>query len=444
MNFRRVSMILAVLMLQLSVSPAFAERDFSKLNLFFDYIDDYYYETVDEEALFEELYQSLFNSLDPNSAYFAPEEYRIFTEDSEGSFGGIGVTISKEEGYITVVQVFDYSPAGTAGVAAGDRIVAVDGEEIEEVPLDVAAAMIRGEVGTEVILTLEREGRTFSLEVIRDVITIENATHEIIDGIGYLRISRFAENVNIEIHEAIRDFIQADVKGIVVDLRDNSGGRVDVVVSAVDLFLPQGDPILRIDYRAYRDEFYESRVKGLAQPLVVMVNGASASASEIFAAAIKDNDRGIILGETTYGKGTVQSVMPLTDRTGFKLTVAQYLSAKGGTIEGVGVLPDIEFHDSPRFSVDFAPLKTSRDLYIGESSLTVYGVQERLVALGAEIEKDGVLGPRTLGAVNDFLKARDRETSTFVSKETLTYMEAFFRGDSGEDPMLLKALELLQ
>ncbi len=444
MNFRRTAMVLVVLLLMTSVSPAFAERDFSKLNLFFDYIDDYYYESVDEEVIFEELYESLFNSLDDHSTYFSPEEYTVFTEDSEGSFGGIGVTIASEGGLITVIQIFDHSPAQVAGIKVGDKITAVDGESVEGLPLDVAAAKIRGEVGTAVILTVKREASTLSLEVIRDIITIENASHEIIDGIGYLDINQFTESVISEIHAALKDFIQGEVAGIVVDLRDNPGGRVDVVVKAVDLFLPQGDPILTIDYRAYRDENYVSKVNGVTHPLVVLVNHSSASASEIFAAAVQDNDRGIILGETTYGKGTVQSVMPLTDRSGFKLTVAEYLSGGGNTIDGIGVVPDIEFLENPHVAGDFAPIRAYRDVYPGETSLTIYGVQERLAAAGAAIEKDGVLGPMTLKAANDFMASHQQRTAGYLPRATLTYLDEFFSGGLKEDPMLKKALELLQ
>jgi len=201
---------------------------------------------------------------------------------------------------------------------------------------------------------------------------------------------------------------------------------------------------LQIDYRAYKDEFFKSNINGITQPMVVLVNRSSASASEIFASAMQDNDRAIIVGETTYGKGTVQSVIPLSDKSGFKMTIAEYLSGKGNTIDQIGVIPDIKISKKNITNNNFAPLKQKRDIYLGEVSLNVYGVQQRLNALGNDLDEDGILGNKTLDAVKGFQRANNLRITGRLDVETVMALDDLINNSSDNDIVLDKALELLR
>ncbi|MEA3422784.1 MAG: S41 family peptidase [Bacillota bacterium] len=441
-------LLVAVLVLVMIISAgtmSFAETDYEKFELFIDYIENYYYRDVTRDEIMEDVYKAMFDGLDNHSAYFSKEEYSVFTEDAEGSFGGIGVTITTEDGYVKVIQMYEDAPAMRSGMQVDDLIIKVDGEEIIEVPLDVAASKIRGEVGTDVILTVLRKGQEIDLVVTRDLIVIKNVEYKILDdNIGYLKITRFAENIDTEVHDAVREFIQNQVNGIIVDLRNNPGGRVDTVVKVSELFLPKDDPILQIDYRAYKDEMFKSNINGITQPMVVLVNRSSASASEIFASAMQDNDRAIIVGETTYGKGTVQSVIPLNDKSGFKMTIAEYLSGNGNTIDGVGVIPDVEISKKNIINNDFAPLNQKRDIYLGEVSLNVYGVQQRLNALGNDLDEDGIFGNNTLSAIKNFQRVNNLSITGKLDVKTVMALDALISNSSDGDIVLDKALELLR
>lgn len=426
-------------------SMSFAEVNYDKFELFLNYIEKYYYQDVSEEEMMDQVYKAMFNSLDNHSDYFTKEEYSVFSEDNDGSFGGIGVSITTEKGYVKVMQMFEGSPAISSGMQVDDYIIKVNGESIFEVPLDVAASKIRGEIGTDVNLTIVRNGKEIEITITRDLIVIKNVEYKMIDGdIAYLKIARFAENIDVEVQDAIKMFIDNKAKGIIVDLRNNPGGLVSVVVKIADLFLPQGDPILQIDYKAYNDEFFESKIDGLTQPMVVLVNKSSASASEIFASAMQDNDRAVIIGETTYGKGTVQTVIPLSDKTGFKMTIAEYLSAKSNKIDGIGVVPDIELIQKNIIQTDFAPLNQKRDIYLGEVSLNVYGVQQRLNALGETLLADGIFGKKTLAAINNFEKNQSLKLNTRLTVATAKALDDYINNSSERDIVLDKALELLK
>ena len=444
-NKKLLVVVLVLVMIISAGTMSFAETDYEKFELFIDYIENYYYRDVTRDEIMEDVYKAMFNSLDNHSAYFSKEEYSVFTEDAEGSFGGIGVTITTEDGYVKVIQMYEGAPAMRYGMQVDDLIIKVNGEDIVEIPLDVAASKIRGEIGTDVTLTILRNGQEIDIVVTRGLIVIKNVEYEILDGnIGYLKITRFAENIDTEVHDAVREFIQNQVNGIIVDLRNNPGGRVDTVVKVSELFLPKDAPILQIDYRAYRDEMFKSNINGIQQPMVVLVNRSSASASEIFASAMQDNDRAVIVGETTYGKGTVQSVIPLNDKSGFKMTIAEYLSGKGNTIDGVGVVPDVEISKKNIINNNFAPLNQKRDIYLGEVSLNVYGIQQRLNALGEDLDEDGIFGNNTLEAIKNFQRANHLSITGRLDVKTVCALESLINNSSDRDIVLDKALELLR
>lgn len=427
-------------------TSSFAEIDFSKAQFFVDYVENVYYQEVDEEEIMEAVYRAIFDSLDMHSAYFDDTELQSFSESSQGEYGGLGITITMDEGALKIIKINEEGPAAKSGLMAGDYISKVDGESILNIALDVAAGKIKGEPGTVVVLSVIRNGSEIEVSLIREIIEIKNVHFEVLEGdIAYIQIDKFAENTNHEVQDAVRKIVQNNLAGIIIDVRDNPGGLVDSVVDISELFLEKDAPILHIDYRAFKDEYFTSNIDGIVNtPMVVLVNKYSASAAEIFASAMQDNDRAIIVGETTYGKGTVQSLKTLNDKSGFKLTIAEYLSANDNHIDGVGVIPDIKMADSAVIKGDFAPMNQKRDIYLGETSLNVYGAQQRLVALGYDLTADGIFGPQTLASITAFQKSHNIRQTGRLDVNTVKVLNATLTNDAGSDLLLEKALELLR
>lgn len=445
-KFKVMSLVLILLMLFSAMSTAVFAQEDDNIDLFMQYIENYYYQEVDKEEIMNAVYKAMFNSLDPHSGYFTEEEFKIFSEDNTGSFGGVGITITtNDKGYVEVLGVYKDAPAGKAGIQIGDLIIKVDGESVESVVLDMAASKIRGEIGTDVILTIDRNGNIFDVTITRANIVVKNVECEILDNnIGYLKIERFTNSAYIETQAAIKLFLESKVDGIIVDLRNNPGGLVDSVVKISDLFLPPDVMILNIDYKAFTDETFYSKVDGIKQPMVVLVNEYSASASEIFASAMQDNNRAVIVGKTTYGKGTVQSVISVTDGAGFKLTVAEYLSANSNKIDGVGVVPDVIVEDEKIDTSIFAPMNQRKTIYLGETSLNVYGMQQRLNAIGYYLVEDGIFGRLTLGAINNFQTRNNLVVTNRLDWTTINAINALIADMNEKDMALEEALKLLK
>jgi len=319
------------------------------------YVDD---EKVETEALVRNAVQGMLKSLDPHSSYMPPTDYNDFQEDTRGTFGGLGITIDIRDGWLTVISPLPETPAFREGILAGDKIIKIEGESTEGVDIREAVHQLRGEVGTPVTITIFRpsDRSTVDHTIIRGIIRIPNVYAYIIDEhIGYIRLIEFKQTASSDLNEALDAIEEQGVDGLILDLRFNSGGLLDMAVEVSDKFLPRGKRIVSIRGRDNeKEKTYVSRRKARNDlPLVVMVNQASASASEIVAGAMQDWGRAVVVGPAgrrTYGKGSVQTVLPLRDNSALKLTTAKYYTPSGRSIQDdKGIKPDIEVDVSEEF-----------------------------------------------------------------------------------------------
>ncbi|MDD6882705.1 MAG: S41 family peptidase [Eubacteriales bacterium] len=343
---------------------------FSRLNSIYDTLMSDYYQPLDGDALVLGAIRGMMESVeDPYTFYYTPAEMTEQEEDSQGVYHGIGMVVTlREGGGVEIVRVYEDSPAVRAGLMTGDIIVAVDGESIagdSAKDLNSVVSLIKGLDGTDVTLTVLRAGAEMQITATRGVVNLEYAQFEILDGhIGYITISQFTGNAVDGVKRAVDALKAAKVDGVIVDVRDDPGGMLDEVVEIADLFLPECMIVYMEDRAGTRTNFY-SDSKYWDVPMAVLVNGGSASASEIFAAAIKENERGIIVGETTFGKGIVQTLMTFSqDGAGMQYTSASYFTPDGNSIHGIGVEPDLVVQ--PDETGEDAQLQAAIDALKGE------------------------------------------------------------------------------
>ncbi len=289
---------------------------------------------------------------DPHTVFVEPLPAAIMDQDMQGSFEGIGASVDMIDGRVVIVRPLANSPALAAGIQAGDIILAVDGESLEDKTLLEAISMIRGPQGTVVRLLIEREGvaEPFVVPVTRDRVELLTVEYRMLDGgIAYVRLTEFNAIARDRLRDALQELSRESPKGLVFDLRGNPGGYLDMAVDVAGEFLPRGTLVLTEDERDREPREYRVRSRGLATdvPLVVLVNGGSASASEIVAGAIRDHDRGTLIGETTYGKGSVQNPHRLADGSSLRVTIARWYLPDGDNLDGNGIVPDIAVSRSP-------------------------------------------------------------------------------------------------
>jgi carboxyl-terminal processing protease len=330
-----------------------------KINKLETLIDRFYMEKVDNKVLAEGIYKGLLNSLgDPYSCYYTAEEYNALMESSSGIYCGIGASVSQNvtTGIITIVKPFVSGPAYEAGLLPGDVVYKVNGEEVTGSDLSEVVSKIKGEEGTKAQITIIREGKTEPMEfsIPRKTIEVPTIEYEMLDNkIGYISVSEFDEVTAEQFRKAIDDLDSQGQVGLVIDIRDNPGGLLDTVVDMLDRMLPEGLIVYTEDKYGKREEKFSSAKEEFKKPLVVLINGNSASASEIFAGAIQDYQIGTIIGTTSFGKGIVQSIIPLFDGTAIKVTVSKYFTPNGKNIHGIGIEPDetVELKDELRKQV---------------------------------------------------------------------------------------------
>ncbi|MBN9361922.1 MAG: peptidase S41 [Devosia sp. 66-14] len=382
--------------------PRTPDEVYSDLDLFgevFDRIRAEYVEAPDERKLIHAALQGMLTSLDPHSGYMEPVEYSDVQEDTSGQFGGLGIEVQMEDGVIKVVSPIDDTPAAKAGILANDFIVELDGTQVQGLTLDQAVEKMRGQVGTKITVTVVREGVTEPLkfELTRDIIATRAARMSMEGDVGVIRLARFSEQAFVGIQKAIDDIYKAGdgkaPKGIVLDLRNNPGGLVDQAVLVSDAFLKQGAVVLtrgRVDSESSR---YDAKPDALDQkladvPMVVLINGGSASAAEIVAGALQDHKRATLVGTRSFGKGSVQSIIPLGADGAMRLTTARYYTPNNRSIQASGIQPDIVI------TQDVPEEFKGRDEIIGEAALPgeIGGGTEEKATVGSSVyvpaEKD--------------------------------------------------------
>ena len=327
------------------------EDTYRQLGLFgdiFQRVRESYVDEVEDSELIEAAITGMLTSLDPHSSFLNTENFSDMKEQTKGRFGGLGVEITMEQGMVKVVSPIDDTPAARAGLQPEDFLIAVDEESIIGMQLSEAVDRLRGKVGSKVKIKVQR-GQTepFDVTIVRDFIKIRSVRSEIFDGIGYVRITTFSEQTTPGLMEAVDDFFKTEgdsLKGIVLDLRNNPGGLLTEAVSVSDAFLEEGEIVSTRGRNSGDGSHIYAKPGDIARglPMVVLINSGSASASEIVAGALKDHGRAIILGTRSFGKGSVQSVIPISNSSAIRLTTARYYTPSGISIQARGIVPDIE------------------------------------------------------------------------------------------------------
>lgn len=418
-----------------------------------NYVNENYYKEVDQQKLIDGAYKGIFEALDKHSVYFSPKEYSEFDTDMNGEFSGVGAVITNGENYVEVVSPIKETPAYNAGLLSGDKIASVNDEDAKGWTTEKAVSVIRGPVGTEVKIGILRNNSDEILyfNIVRAVITVKTVNYEIKkDNIGYIEITQFGDKTNDEFDEAIRYMINNNIKKLVLDVRNNPGGYLDSAIHISDYFVEAGREIVKVVYKDNTSQLYRAEKLKLDMDLVVLVNEGSASASEILSGTIQQNGTGMIVGDDTYGKGTVQNIIPLTNGGSIKLTVAEYLVPNDYHVDQNGIHPDVVVHgvtlDQRKLYGMFVPMNEKAPKYKGEISLNVYGAQQRLKFLDYELDVDGKFGPKTEQAIKAFQKAVGVKATGVLNLETVSLLdkqvELMLRGEF--DPQLNKAIELLE
>ncbi len=321
-------------------------RTFSEV---FGRIQKDYVEPVSDQKILEDAIRGMLAGLDPHSTYLDPEQYNDLRVGTTGQFGGLGIEVGMENGFIKVISPIDDTPAQRAGVEAGDLIIRLDGKPVKGMTLEKAVKTMRGEPGSEITLTVVRgkEERPFTIKIVRNVIKIRSVRSRMVeDGYGYVRISSFQSRTGEGLRKNLRDLEEANngkLKGLVLDLRNNPGGVLNAAVTVSDAFLTSG-LIVYTEGRMEDSEFkYQATPNEIlaGAPIVVLINAGSASASEIVAGALQDHKRAVIMGEKSFGKGSVQTVVPTSNGGAVKLTTARYYTPAGRSIQAEGIVPDI-------------------------------------------------------------------------------------------------------
>jgi carboxyl-terminal processing protease len=402
-------------------------RQFSDV---FGAIKSNYVEPVDDKKLITEAISGMLSGLDPHSAYLDADAFRELQVGTQGEFGGLGIEVGSEDGFVKVVSPIEDTPAARAGVKAGDLIIKIDEKPTKGMPLNDAVKLMRGKPKTQITLTLLRKGepRPVVVQLMRDVIRVASVKSKTLEpGIGYVRITQFQEHTTENLVKALETMAKASpMKGLVLDLRNDPGGLLHGAVGVSAAFLPSRVTVTSTDgrtedakrkyiaapedyLRGTRDDYLArlpSQVKTV--PMVVLVNGGSASASEIVAGALQDHKRAVVLGTQTFGKGSVQSILPLTNNTAIKLTTARYYTPSGRSIQAKGITPDLQVEETP--DGDFSQFR------LREADL-----QRHLANPKDAEEKPRVPQPEE-GAVSDKLK--DRKPIEFGSADDWQLQQA--------------------
>lgn len=350
--YKSTAFVISLMYVTLSV-PSYAAKTetYNQLNLFadvFERIRSNYVKDVDDEELIEAAINGMLTSLDPHSTYLNSKRYESMQVQTTGEFGGLGIEVTMDKGVILVVSPMDDTPASRAGIQAGDYITRIDAEQISGLTLNEAVDKMRGKVGTDIDITIIRKGEPAAIEMTltRAIIEVKSVSYHIEDEIGYVRISSFTDKTTSGLRDAldeIKEELGDNLQGIVLDLRNNPGGLLNQAVDVSDTFLDRGEIVSTRTRNDRNIQRYNARSGDSieSKSLVVLINGGSASASEIVAGALQDHERAVVVGTQSFGKGSVQTVIPLSTDGAMSLTTAYYFTPSGNSIQGEGIIPDV-------------------------------------------------------------------------------------------------------
>lgn len=431
------------------VTAGTERKEFEKLYNAFDTIQDNYFKEVDEKQLVNGAIDGMLQSLDdPYSDYMDEEEASSFHDSISSSFEGIGAEIQEKDGYIIIVSPLKGSPAEKAGLKPNDKVVSVDGKNIQGMGSTEAVLLIRGEKGTTVKLVVQRPGVSehLNFSIVRDTIPIETVYGEMVtDTIAKVQITTFSENTSTELITILNDLQSKGMKGLILDLRQNPGGLLNQAVAISSLFVPEGKVLFKVEDRDGNIEEVKSEQKENPDiPLVVIVDKGSASASEILAGAVSESANVPLVGEKSFGKGTVQRAQDFSDGSNMKYTTEKWLTPEGNWIHEKGIVPDYEVAMPEYANISY--IDPEQELKLSVASNQVKAAQQMLKALGIEPgREDGYFDEATQKAVIEFQKQQNIEqTGILKGESTILLMEKLRDLIQDNDPQVQKAVELLQ
>lgn len=390
---------------------------YEQLDLFgdiFERIRSQYVEEVATEDLVTAAINGMLTSLDPHSGYLSARDFEDMRVQTQGEFGGLGIEVTQEEGFIKVISPMDGTPAEKAGILAGDFITHVNGESVLGLVLDDAVDMMRGPIGSEIIITIVREGATepFDVSIIRDTIKLTAVRGRVVGKTVVLRITTFNDQTTSGLTEELNKAVEElggieNVSGLVLDLRNNPGGLLDEAITVSDAFLEKGEIVSTRGREAGSGERYNAKAGDLVEgkPIVMLINGGSASASEIVAGALQDHRRAIVVGTKSFGKGSVQTLIPLRDDAAMRLTTARYYTPSGRSIQALGISPDIVVNQPPPAPADATPEEAASAAGFDRSEASLRGAIEN----DSMTEDEKQLYQEELARAEESAKLRDED-----------------------------------
>ncbi|OWZ83716.1 S41 family peptidase [Natranaerobius trueperi] len=424
-----------------------ASADFKLLEEVLQTIENNYLEEVDREELLDGALEGMLEVLDdPQTGYLTQDEFQNLMIQTEGSYGGIGIEVFKEDDYVTVVAPIAGTPGAKEGLRSGDRIISVDGEEIVGKDLDEAVDRMRGPIGSNVKIEIDRPGmeETLEFEIERKEIEIDSVEYEMVDdSVGYLKITNFSQTTGDEFEKALTDLQKSGMEGLVLDLRDNPGGVLTAAIEVSEQIVPEG-PIVHQVGRDGKMETDYSQGEDPDFPIVVLVNEVSASASEILAGALQDTETATLVGSTTFGKASVQNVEPLAHGGALRYTMAKYQTPDGREIDEKGLTPDVKVDPPAIIELTRKPIST--DLGIGDEGEKVKTLQEILTELGYfDDEISGYFGENTKVALEAFQQSRNIEVTGEMNEMVIReFYEEIEDLLEKQDDKLEKGIEILE
>jgi carboxyl-terminal processing protease len=431
------------------VTAGTERKEFEKLYNAFDTIQDNYYKKIDENKLVNGAIDGMLQSLDdPYSDYMNEEEAANFHESISSSFEGIGAEIQEKDGYILIVSPLKGSPAEKAGLKPNDKVLSVDGKNIQGMSSTEAVLLIRGEKGTTVKLVVQRPGVTepLNFSIVRDTIPIETVYGDMVtDKIAKVQITTFSENTSTELISILNDLQSKGMEALILDLRQNPGGLLNQAVSISSLFVPEGKVLFKVEDRDGNiKEIMSEQKENPDIPLVVLIDKGSASASEILAGAVSESANVPLVGEKSFGKGTVQRAQDFSDGSNMKYTTEKWLTPEGNWIHEKGIVPDYEVALPEYANISF--VDPEQELKLSVASTQVKAAQQMLKALGFDPgREDGYFDEATQKAVIEFQQQNNIETTGILKGEsTILLMENLRKLINDNDPQVQKAVELLQ